>query len=182
MTAWGPGEGNRPSDPAGRPGPDQPSGTPWGGPSGAPTPAPAEPVPAPAEPVPGGPPLGGPAPTGAAAAEPKARALARVGAVLLALLLAFGAAVMIVAMVQIADAPLCEDVSLFTTEDECVDASGAGKTAVLAFGFPGGVLAAIAAFLAIAFAVRARGGRLLAMIAIPAVVLCVVSIIVTRMV
>ena len=89
---------------------------------------------------------------------------------------------MIVAMVEIADAPLCEDVGLFTTEDECVDASGAAKTAVLAFGFPGGVLAAIAALLAFAFAARGRGWRLLAMVAIPAVVLIAVSIVLTRLV
>lgn len=106
----------------------------------------------------------------------KAGALRRVGAVVLAIVLAFVAAVAIVAMINVSDSGVCEDKAF----GECYDFSGSVEPIVLGFGWIGGILAGIAALLALGFAIRGRGGRpLLAAIGLSAAALAV-SIITAR--
>lgn len=94
---------------------------------------------------------------------PKAGALARVGAVVAALVLAFLAAVAIVAMLDITDLTPCGDVgsdlSKLNDEGECFDGSSGKKTIALILGWPGAALAALSVLLMLAFAIRGRGGR-----------------------
>lgn len=116
----------------------------------------------------------------------RAGAGARAGAVALALVFAFAAAVMIAVMVDIAGTPLCSDPQAIAQERqetgdlviECFDGSQAAKTASLILGWPSGVLGALTALLALAFAIRGRGGRALAIAATAAVVLGGASILV----
>lgn len=97
------------------------------------------------------------------ATAPRAGGLARIGAVLLALVLAFVAAVAFVVMIDIGELTPCSeigsDLSLLNDEGECFDGSDSSKTISLVLGWPGAFVAALAALLAFAFAVRGRGGR-----------------------
>lgn len=88
--------------------------------------------------------------------------------VLLALVLAFGAAVMIVAMVDINNTPRCDDPAAiaayhrshpFDRTISCFDGSQAKKDVVMVLGFAGGGVGAIAAVLSLAFTVTGRNGR-----------------------
>jgi hypothetical protein len=115
--------------------------------------------------------------------EEKAGAGARAGAVVLALIFAFAAAVMIAVMADIGDTPTCEDIrtgeaTLEPGETECFDGSSTEKTASLVLGWPSGILGAIVVLLSLAFAIRGRGGRPLAITAVAAVVLGGLSILV----
>jgi hypothetical protein len=115
--------------------------------------------------------------------EEKAGAGARAGAVVLALIFAFAAAVMIAVMADIGDTPTCEDIqsgeaTLAPGENECFDGSSTEKTASLVLGWPSGILGAIVVLLGLAFAIRGRGGRPLAITAVAAVVLGGLSILV----
>ena len=88
----------------------------------------------------------------------------RLGAVILALVLAFGAAVMIVASADIGDTPTCDAVTSgedpLPDDGECFDGSSGQKTGSLALTWPGGIIAALAAVAALAFAIRGTGGSL----------------------
>lgn len=88
--------------------------------------------------------------------------------VVLALVLAFAAAVMIVAMVDINDTPRCDDPAgiaayhrdhPFDQTIDCFDGSQTKKVIVMGLGFAGGVVAAIAGLLALAFTFTGRNGR-----------------------
>jgi hypothetical protein len=89
-------------------------------------------------------------------------------AVLAALVLGLGGAVMISAMADIGGKPRCDDaaaVATATPEDngqvECFDASPTQRLVTLALGYLGGALAALAALLALLFAFIGQRGRLL---------------------
>ena len=88
--------------------------------------------------------------------------------VLLALVLAFGAAVMIVAMVDINNTPRCDDPAgiaayhrshPFDRSISCFDGGQGKKVVVMGLGFAGGAVAAIAALLALMFTVTGLNGR-----------------------
>lgn len=102
--------------------------------------------------------------------------------VLLALALAFACAVMIVAMSEIGDTPTCDDIlsgeAALPSDGECFDGSSGQKTASLALGWPSGVLAGIAALLALYFAGAGRRGRLLLQLTGAAIVLGGLSILI----
>lgn len=93
----------------------------------------------------------------------KAGALARIGAVILALVLAFVTAVMVVAMLDIADTDTCADVfggaGQLNADGECYDGSDSTKTISVILGLAGALFAGLATLLALAFAIRGRGGR-----------------------
>ncbi|MGI8727421.1 MAG: hypothetical protein ACR2K6_07045 [Solirubrobacterales bacterium] len=94
----------------------------------------------------------------------KAGVGARVGAAFGALLLAFLAAVAVIAMADIGSLTPCEDIgsdaSLLSADGECFDGSSTRQTLTLIVGWPGAALAVASVLLAIAFVVRGRGGRL----------------------
>ena len=106
--------------------------------------------------------------------------------VLLALFLAFGAAVMIIAMADINTTPRCDDRAAIVKKAlqnpgqkvDCFDGGSAKKAVVLGLGFLGGGIAAIAAVLALVFTVTGRRGRLLLQITALAIVLSGLSILV----
>lgn len=106
----------------------------------------------------------------------------RVLGFILALALAFACAVMVVAMIDIGSTPTCEDVlsgaEPLPSDDECFDGSSGQKVASLVLGWPSGVLAGIAALLALYFAFTGRSGRLLIGLTSAAVVLGAASILV----
>ncbi|MGH2953493.1 MAG: hypothetical protein ACRDK9_05655 [Solirubrobacterales bacterium] len=103
-------------------------------------------------------------------------------AVVLALALAFACAVMVIAMLDIGDTPTCDDVlsgeAPLPDDGECFEGSSEQKGASLVLGWPSGVLAGIAALLAVYFAASGRMGRLLVQLTAVAIVLGGVSILV----
>ena len=113
--------------------------------------------------------------------EKKASGGLRAGAVVLALVLAFASAVMIAVMVDIGDSPTCADVAsgeaTLGDDLECFEGSSFQKTIALVLGWPGGALLGVATLLALAFAIRGRGGRLLGQVAGAGVALSVLSIV-----
>ncbi len=135
-------------------------------------------------PPPPPPPPPPPADSAAAAGsgEPKASGGWRALAVILFLALAFACAVMVIAMSDIGSTPTCRDVlagkASLPSDNECFDGSSAQKTASLVFGWPSGVLAGIAALIAIFFAVTGRRGRLLVTLTGAAIVLGAISILI----
>ncbi len=130
------------------------------------------------------PPAGSPAPPVPPAAtgdSEKAGVGARLGVAVLALVLAFFAAVAVIAMADISSLTPCDDVtnlSQLNSEGECFDGSSAKKIISLILGWPGAVLAVVSVLLAIAFVIRGRGGRMLAISIGGAVVLFGLSILV----
>lgn len=117
----------------------------------------------------------------AATPAPKAGALQRVGAVLLALVLAFVSAVGVAVMLDIGETTPCSDVQSIADlndDGECYDGSDTKKTIALILGWPGSALAGIAALLALGFAIRGRGGRTLLMTIGAAAVLIAASLII----
>jgi hypothetical protein len=101
-------------------------------------------------------------------------------AVLVALVLAFVCAVMIAAMVDIGGTPTCHDVSTGAAarpgDGQCFSGSSFQRTITLALGYPSGVLAGVAAALAVAFAITGRRGELVWRMALAAIVLGVIGI------
>ena len=93
------------------------------------------------------------------AASEKAGSVARALGVAGALILAFAAAVAIIAMVEISGLTPCYDANRDPdfTGTECFDGSSKRKLLTLLLGFPGAVLAAIGVVLLLAFVVRGRG-------------------------
>lgn len=104
----------------------------------------------------------------------------RVLAIVLALALAFAAAVMILVATDLADTPTCEDVRAGleppNDEGECYDGSSGEKTAQMVLSWPSGILAAIAALVALYFAATGLRGRLLLQLTGAAVLLGGLSI------
>jgi hypothetical protein len=100
--------------------------------------------------------------------------------VILALALAFACAVMIVAMSDIGSTPTCKDVlsgaAQLPSDNECFDGSSAQKTISVILGWPSGVLAGVAALLALMFVFTGRRGGLLLRLTGVAVVLGALSI------
>jgi hypothetical protein len=110
----------------------------------------------------------------------------RVLGVILALALAFAAAVMIVAMVDIGDTPRCDDEAAIAAERqatgeeviECFEGSSTQKTISLVLGWPSGVLAGLAGLLALYFAATGRRGTLLLRLTGVAIALGALSIVI----
>jgi hypothetical protein len=109
-------------------------------------------------------------PSAAAPSPPDARAGAgeeragggwRALGVLLAFALLFASAVMIIAMIEIADTPLLDACQADPTCTEYFDGSSAQKAIAVALGFISGALAGIGALIALYFAVTGARGRLL---------------------
>lgn len=94
---------------------------------------------------------------------PRAGIGLRLLAILAALILAFLAAVAIVAMSEIGELTPCgevESAAQLNDKGECFDGGSTKKTISLVLGWPGAVLAALSVLLMLAFAVRGRGGRM----------------------
>jgi len=127
------------------------------------------------------PPPGGSAtpPPSAPRDDGKANVGLRIGAVVLALALAIICAVAVAVMVDVNDTKLCEDVNRaeVTGVYECYDFSGSIKPVVVGAGWIGAVLAGVAAFLALAFTIRGRGGRTLLLVTAAAAIFLAISII-----
>lgn len=105
-------------------------------------------------------------------------------AVLLALALAFGAAVMILVAIDIGDTATCDeffdDVAsgalVPDLDDECFDGSSAQKAVSVALAWASGIVGGLAVILALLFAATGRRGGLLVRVAGAAVVLGGLSI------
>ena len=104
--------------------------------------------------------------------------------VLLALVLAFGAAVMILVAIDIGDTSTCDeffdDVASGNVvpdlDDECFDGSSAQKAVSVALAWASGIVGGLAVLVALMFAVTGTRGGLLARVAGAAVVLGALSI------
>jgi hypothetical protein len=134
---------------------------------------PVAPQPAPAQPPPPPPP-----PTRADDGDSGgASGVLRAFAVLGALIVAFGAAIVIAVMVDLGSSPICDDVggALFATED-CYDVSSTAKPFSLVLGWAGGVVGIMAALALFRFTIRGSGGRLALQLLGAAVVLAGLSI------
>ncbi len=143
--------------------------------SGNPPPPSEDPAARPATPPP-------PPPPPTATEDDKAGGGWRALSVILFLALAFACAVMIIAMADIADTPIEKDCIADNAAGqvctEYFDGSSAQKTATLVLGFPSGVLAGIAALVALYFAATGRRGRLLLQLTGAAIALGAVSILI----
>jgi hypothetical protein len=97
------------------------------------------------------------------------------------LVLAFATAVIVAVMVDLGDGPLCADVggAAHPLED-CWDVSSGGRVVSLILGWPGAVLAGLAALSALVFTFTGRNGRRVWMLTGAAVVLCGLSIAVAQ--
>lgn len=145
--------------------------------SDVPSQQPASPPPPPPPPPPGPPSAGDP---------DKASGGMRALGVLIALVLAFGAAVMIAVAVDIGDTETCDDfVEQVTSgelvpdfDDECFDGSSTQKAISVALAWASGIVGVLAVLVALMFAVTGRRGSLLARVAIAAVVLGGLSILI----
>lgn len=106
----------------------------------------------------------------------------RVGAVLAALVMAFGTAVAVLVMLMLGDTATCADVfsgdASFNDDGECFDGSSGAKIASLVLGWPGAILGGISVLLALAFTITGRGGRRFVGVAVAAAVLFGLSILV----
>jgi len=133
-----------------------------------------------ATPPPGGePPHPAPPPPSGPRDDGRANVGLRIGAVVLALALAIICAVAVAVMIDVNDTKLCEDVNRaeVTGVYECYDFSGSIKPVVIAAGWIGAVLAGVAAFLALAFTIRGRGGRTLLLVTAAAAIFLAISIV-----
>lgn len=111
----------------------------------------------------------------------KAGAGARVLALVGALVLAFAAAVAILAMLLIGDTTPCADVTGpadLNDDGECFDGSSLQRVVALIFGWPGAILVSISVLLALGFTITGRGGRRLIAVAVVGAVLFGLSILV----
>ncbi len=102
-------------------------------------------------------------------------------AALLFVVLAFGCAVMVVSMADISRTPTCHDVQFKGAaphDGQCFSGSSLQRTVSLALGFPSGVIAAVAAVLAVLFAITGRRARLTMALAAVAIVLGTLSIVI----
>lgn len=103
-------------------------------------------------------------------------------AVILFILLLVGCFIMIAASTDIAGTTLCRDVTRQFVQQHpngsCFDGSQVQKVLSVGFGYASGAVGAIAALLAIAFTITGRRGRLVAALAVTALVLAGASILV----
>ena len=126
--------------------------------------------------------LPGPAP---ASSGDRAGGPARVGAGLLSLFLAFGAAVMIIVAIEAADLNVCSDTAALEREQattgafivECYDGSTTEKSMTVVLGWLSGIIAALGTVLAFLFTIRGRGGRPVVITAAAAVLLALIVIV-----
>ena len=79
-------------------------------------------------------------------------------------------------MVYLASGSICEE----SEGDNCFDGSPGQKTAILVLGWPGGVLAGLAAAVALYFAVTGRRGRLVMQLFGAAIGLVAASILIAQ--
>ena len=102
--------------------------------------------------------------------------------ILLALVLLFGAAVMIVAAGEIADTPTAEEVTSgeeqLPSDGKVFDGSEGKRSVTTALMYASGVVGAIAVILGFAFAITGTRGRLFAQAAIVAVILAVIALVI----
>lgn len=120
-----------------------------------------------------------PPPPAATPESDKAGAGPRVLAVLAALVLAFAAAVAILAMILIGDTTPCADVTGpadLNEDGECFDGSSTKKLIALVLGWPGAILLAVSVLAGLAFTITGRGGRRFVGIAVAGAVLFGLSI------
>ena len=118
-------------------------------------------------------------PTTTPAERPKAGAGPRVLALIGGVVLAFAAAVAILAMILIGDTTPCADVTGpadLNEDGECFDGSSTKKLIALVLGWPGAILLAASVLLALAFTITGRGGRRLIGVAVAGAVLFGLSI------
>lgn len=124
------------------------------------------------------PPRPGQLPPGQAPSRPpsdRAGAVPRIGVALLVLLFLFAGAVMIAVSLDLGEGPRCEQV--FAGEEppdedgKCLDASKTAQTISVVLVFLSGIAAAVVVLAGIAFVIRGRGGRLVAIAAAAAIVL-----------
>lgn len=106
-------------------------------------------------------------------------------AVLLAIILAFGAAVIIAVMVDLGGRPRCNDLAALVQAKpnangkiECFDVTSTQRIISLGLGWIGGVLGGLAALFALAFAITGRRGRLLLLATAGAVIFSGLSILI----
>lgn len=105
---------------------------------------------------------------------------------LLALVLAFGAAVMILVAIDIGDTATCEDFvsdvtsgeTTLSLDDECFDGSSTQKAVSVVLAWASGIVGAVAVLIALMFAFTGTRGGLLARAAGAAVVLGALSIVI----
>jgi hypothetical protein len=138
--------------------------------------------PPPQEPAPQAAPPPPPPPPAPAAEDDKAGGGWRALGFVLFLALAFACAVMVIAMADIGDTPIEEDCLAENvaggTCTEFFDGSSAQKTVTLILGWPSGVLAGIAALVALFFVFTGRQGRLLLQLTGAAIALGAASILI----
>jgi hypothetical protein len=97
-----------------------------------------------------------------APAEEKAPAAPRIAAAIGVIVLLFIALVAILVVADVADTKPCDEVTSvadLNSDGECYDRSSTVKTIVLIIGSIGALLTIVSAGLALAFAIRGRGGR-----------------------
>jgi hypothetical protein len=96
--------------------------------------------------------------------------------------LAFGCAVMLVAMSDIGGTPTCQEMSAAaasaSSDDDCFSISSLRKAITLGLGWSGGAIAGLAALAALGFAITGRRGRLALWLAGLAVLLGGISILI----
>jgi hypothetical protein len=102
----------------------------------------------------------------------------RVVGVLLAPVLAFGCAVMLVAMSDIGGTPTCEELKAANGVGECFSGSSLQKSITLGLGWASGALAGVAAVAALAFVITGWRGRLALQFAAVGIVLGGLSILI----
>ena len=126
-----------------------------------------------------------PPPTASGDSEKASGGMRALG-VLVALVLAFGAAVMIAVAVDIGDTATCDDFLQEVAsgereadfDDECFDGSSAQKSISVVLAWASGIVGVLAVLVALMFAATGTRGGLLARVAGAAVVLGVLSILV----
>lgn len=106
----------------------------------------------------------------------------RAFAVLVFLVLLLGAAIMIIAMTDIAGTPTCDAVTsgqaTLPADGQCYDGSSVQKTLSLIVGYAGGAVGVLAALVAIAFTFTGRRGGLVVALTVAAIALSGVGILI----
>jgi hypothetical protein len=99
--------------------------------------------------------------------------------VILAPVLAFGCAVMFIAMSDIGSTPTCDELARAADPTgDCFSGSSLQKGITLGLGWPSGGLAGVAALVALAFVITGRRGRLALQLAAVAIILGGLSILI----